>query len=219
MVLEEFLDQLAETREAFDRGAAAREGEKLLDEALRLEGGLLGGLQFGHAVGVAAQTHFREREIAEQDGEEVVEVVRESAGEKAEGFEAVHAALALGFFAARGDVLDEKQETLGKGIAAQLEPGLLFLEVQFAVHGLAMEHRVGERFVVGFTRRGGHEFPEVRAEKCLACFFKHAQGAAVGVNEAPAAVERDERIGDALDDVDERSGSGCRRVRRSLPCP
>ena len=80
---EELVDEVTDVREAFNRRSTASKGEQLLDEILRLERGLLRGVQLGQGNGIA-QAHLGEGDIAQQHSEEIVEIVRETTGQQTE---------------------------------------------------------------------------------------------------------------------------------------
>ncbi len=94
----------------FNRRAAAGKGEELLCEIAGAETGVLGVVQARAHLIVWRQEEGGEGDVADDGGEEVVEIVRDAAGQKAELLEGVCFA-AFGFIALPfGDVAEDEND-------------------------------------------------------------------------------------------------------------
>ncbi len=104
------LDEFGDGGGLLNRRAAAGEGEELLGEIARAEGGVLGVVQAAAHLVVRREDEGGEGDVADDGGEEVVEIVRNAAGEQAELFQGIGFA-SLGFIALTfGDVAEDKDD-------------------------------------------------------------------------------------------------------------
>src|SRR3954464_400647 len=102
------LNQFAYRRGLLNRRAAAGKGEELLREIAGPHRSVLGVIETGAHLVVRRQEEGREGNIADDRGEEVIEVVSNSTGEQAELFQRLGFA-SLGFIALTfGDVAENK---------------------------------------------------------------------------------------------------------------
>ena len=79
--------ELGNGNQAADRGAAFREGQQLRGEECRALAGARGLVQYRLHRLVRIELHLGHLNVALDDGQEVVEVVRDAAGQHAERFE------------------------------------------------------------------------------------------------------------------------------------
>lgn len=93
---------------AFDGGSATGEGEKLLGEVAGANGGLFGFGDEGGCTGVGMGEEFPDHgKVAEDGGEDVVEVVGDAPGKQAEGFELLGFDLFFLDLALAGEIFDD----------------------------------------------------------------------------------------------------------------
>ena len=185
----------------FGRGARG-EGQQLVGQAARPQHGFFGFLERLDHGGRQTVVGLKEREVAEQDGQQVVEVVGDAAGQKGQRLETGGAVL-LGFEAATfGDVAQHHHITakaagfsgIKKGRAGQLEQHRIAVG---RVETAGSFNRTGHRLVAQLVEQVEHlarmvfgfepQHPADRlAEHLFFGFAEQGQGRFVGAGDLAA---------------------------------
>ncbi len=179
--------------------AAAGEGEEILHQPLGLARGLGRGLQL--------RARFRrggsargQREIAGQDREQVVEIMREAARQQAERLQPVQPRRFLLGRLFVADVAQQHEQPFVQRVNARLPPTRRAIIAQLERAALALEQRRAEILVVRAMDRGWEFVPEHPPDERLAFGREGARRRGVHIREAPLRIETKERIADALED-------------------
>ena len=143
-----------------------------------------------------------EVKAADENGEQIVEIMGETAGQQSEAFETLQAnAFCLGLLA-RGDVAKQRQQSAVAGqagaIQADVEPAIALGIVKFEVVPTPAEHGALEIAVIlrlRLCRETGPELPT--DQRCRAAEVNQRLG--IGVGDDAVRIERQKRISNFIE--------------------